>query len=238
MTTPPLNVVLEAADWAVIDKPPGLLSVPGKGDAPEKTDCVPARARAVFPRARGPITIHRLDMDTSGLMVIGLTAEAQRDLSAQFEARTVEKAYVALLDGLLTAPGAAECGVIDLPLRPDLSNRPFQIHDEPPPLGHGRRAVTRYRVLALETDRTRVRFEPVTGRAHQLRCHAAFLPRPAGPGGLGHPILGDVLYGVHRGLRPGQPVGGAPRLMLHASEISFTDPSTGRRVECRSPAPF
>lgn len=188
-----------------------MLSVPGKG--PEKADCVAARIAARFPAATGPLIVHRLDMETSGLMVLALTAEAQRDLSGQFERRVVEKAYVALLgDG----PPIADQGEIDLPLRLDVERRPLQIVDHE----RGRPALTRWRVLAHEVDRVRVRFEPVTGRTHQLRVHAA--------AGLRRPIIGDGLYG-------GEP---ASRLMLHASELSFLEPGTRRRVEFRSEPPF
>jgi tRNA pseudouridine32 synthase/23S rRNA pseudouridine746 synthase len=211
-----LAIVAQGSTYVVIEKPSGLLSVPGKG--PHKQDCAAARVRAMFPEAIGPLIVHRLDMETSGLLVFGLTPDAQRELSRQFEARETEKAYTALLDGILER----DEGEINLPIRADITRRPFQIVDHV----HGRPSVTRFRVTAREIDRTRVRFEPVTGRAHQLRVHAA---TPAGEGGLGHPILGDPLYGS---------ADSAPRLMLHAAALSFLDPETGRRVECQSPAPF
>lgn len=232
-----LPILHEAERFVVIDKPAGLLSVPGKG--PEKADCAAARVRTAFPDARGPLVVHRLDMDTSGLMVFALDEDAQRDLSRQFEERRVEKAYVALLEtidvDLDVSPLAGESGVVDAPMRVDLGNRPFQIHD---PV-HGRPAQTRWRVLAREPDRVRVRFEPITGRAHQLRVHASLAP----PLGLGAPILGDVLYNPtdHRLAReldetpPRSPRG---RLMLHATELSFLIPGTRRRVEFRSAPPF
>lgn len=224
-----LRVVRTARTWAVVDKPPGLLSVPGKG--PEKQDCVPARVRVMFPHASGPIVVHRLDMDTSGLLVVGLTPEAQRVLSGQFEARSVGKRYEALLMGRLSNEVMSQSDdagwwTIDFPIRPDLENRPWQIHD---PV-HGRRAVTRVCVMELGSDRTRVELEPVTGRAHQLRVHCAFAP----PLGLGHPVLGDVLYGPE----PTKPAGGAARLMLHAKWLAFDDPETGERVEVGSEAGF
>ena len=200
----------------VVDKPPGMLSVPGKG--PEKADCVAARVRAMFPEASGPLIVHRLDMETSGLMVLGLTPEAQRDLSAQFEAREVEKAYTALLDGDV----ARDDGLIELPLRLDVNNRPYQVVD----FHRGREAITRYRVVAREPDRTRVEFYPQTGRTHQLRVHAA---TPRDGGGLGRPIVGDVLYGQGK---PGD------QLLLHASRLSFRAPGGGARLEFASPPPF
>ncbi|MCC6661046.1 MAG: RluA family pseudouridine synthase [Phycisphaerales bacterium] len=209
-----LRIVHATAEIVVVDKPPGLLSVPGKG--PDKADCVAARVRAAFPAACGPLIVHRLDMETSGLMVLGLTTGAQRELSRQFESRDVEKSYTALVRG---SPGRDE-GEISLPLRADVSHRPFQVVDRI----HGRAAVTRYRVLVRETDRTRIWFLPVTGRTHQLRVHAA-----AAGGGLGCPIIGDVLYGDGR---PGD------RLMLHASGLSFRPPGGGARMGFTSPVPF
>ncbi len=224
-----LRIIRSTPTWAVVDKPPGLLSVPGKG--PDKQDCVPARIRAMFPSATGPIVVHRLDMDTSGLLVVGLTPDAQRTLSAQFEARTVAKRYEALVMGRLSdeatlAGDDQGWWTIDFPIRPDLDNRPWQIHD---PV-HGRRAVTRVCVIERDTDRTRLELEPVTGRAHQLRVHCAFAP----PLGLGHPILGDVLYGPE----PTVAAGGAPRLMLHAKRLAFDDPDSGERVEVMSEPGF
>ena len=230
----PLRVVLEGPSWVVVDKPAGLLSVPGKGDEPFKKDCVPARVAAMFPRATGPLVVHRLDMDTSGLLVVGLNPAAQRGLSAQFEARRVAKSYIALLDGTLHHP-AGEQGQIDIPIRPDIEHRPWQIFDAL----HGRSAVTRWQVLSFETDRTRVRLEPITGRAHQLRVHAAF---PQSWGGLGRCIVGDVLYGSgYRGPAPEAERGmlsPAPRLMLHAESLEFDDPDTGQRISARSTTPF
>jgi tRNA pseudouridine32 synthase/23S rRNA pseudouridine746 synthase len=205
-----LRVVEEGPAFVVIDKPPGMLSVPGKG--PEKADCAAARVRAMFATASGPLVVHRLDMETSGLMVFALTADAQRDLSMQFERRRTQKRYLALLEGQVRDDRGEVC----LPLRADIDNRPYQIVDHV----HGRGAVTRYRVLSREIDRTRVEFEPLTGRTHQLRVHAA--------AGLSCPIIGDMLYGR----------GGGERLMLHATRLGFTGPQCGRWVEFESGAPF
>ncbi len=206
-----LRIVMEGEGYVVVHKPAGLLSVPGKGEANQ--DCVPARVRRLFPQAEGPLVVHRLDMDTSGLLVVGLTAQAQRDLSGQFERRETRKRYLALLEGDVRE----DAGEVSLPLRPDLENRPYQIVDH----AQGREAVTRYRVLSREVDRTRVEFVPVTGRTHQLRVHAA--------AGLHCPIVGDVLYGrVHT----------EERLMLHACELEFKEPVSGQWVKVESAAPF
>ncbi|MDX2115698.1 MAG: RluA family pseudouridine synthase [Planctomycetota bacterium] len=230
MNPSPLTIIDRGPDWAVIDKPAGLLSVPGKGDEPAKRDCVPARLRLMIPDALGPLVVHRLDMDTSGLLVLGLTPHAQRALSAQFEARTVSKRYIALVDGVPTR----DAGEIRLPIRPDIDNRPWQIVDGL----RGRDSITRWQLLAIEVDRARLSMQPLTGRAHQLRLHAAV---SHAQGGLGCCIVGDVLYGSnYRGPAPDDrgTLAPAPRLMLHAAELSFDDPTTGRRITCSSPAPF
>ncbi|MFM9996264.1 MAG: RluA family pseudouridine synthase [Phycisphaerales bacterium] len=211
----PPRIVFASPRFVVVDKPAWMLSVPGKGEA--RRDCVAVRVGAMFPGATGPLIVHRLDMETSGLMVLGLDADAQRELSRQFEARLVEKEYAALLDGIVTG----ESGEIDLPLRADIEHRPIQVVDDT----RGRPALTRWRVLARETDRTRVEFRPLTGRTHQLRVHAA---TTEARGGLGHAIIGDGLYG-------GPPAG---RLMLHARRLAFLDPDSGRRLEFECPTPF
>lgn len=204
--------------YAVVDKPSGMLSVPGKG--PEKADCAASRVQLLFPAATGPLVVHRLDMETSGLLVFGLDQQAQKELSLQFEKRMVEKSYTALVAAQRVGEGADPLdqveGVLSLPMRGDLERRPLQVVDQ----DNGREAVTRWRVVGREVDRIRVVFRPLTGRTHQLRVHAA--------AGLGHPILGDELYGGPE----------APRLMLHASWISFLEPGTKRRVEFASGAPF
>jgi tRNA pseudouridine32 synthase/23S rRNA pseudouridine746 synthase len=220
-----LEVVHEADAFVVVNKPSGLLSVPGKGEA--KQTCVASRVRAMFPRAAGPMVVHRLDMDTSGLMVVALTPDAQRELSGQFERREVDKAYVAILQG---SP-ARDHGLIDLPMRTDIDDRPRQIID----FIFGKPSQTRYQILARDALRTRVRFEPMTGRSHQLRVHAAApasILRNDGvwvEGGLACPIVGDALYGD---------ASSGERLMLHASELALTDPTTGQRVRFDSAAPW
>jgi len=211
--TNPLPIIASTDRFVVIDKPSGLLSVPGKG--PEKADCVASRVREMFPEATGPLTVHRLDMDTSGLILLALDPEAHRSLSMQFEARTVSKTYIALLAGLVEA----DRGEIYLPIRADISNRPMQIHDPE----RGKPSLTRYRVLSRDAGRTRIEFSPETGRSHQLRVHSAHEL------GLGVPILGDALYGD---------AGSADRLMLHAATLEFDHPSDGSRVQTRTEAPF
>jgi tRNA pseudouridine32 synthase/23S rRNA pseudouridine746 synthase len=220
VTTPDIQILHATDRYVVINKPGGMLSVPGKGHEtdPHKADCAAARVRAAFPRCSGPLVVHRLDMDTSGLMVFGLDADAQRELSAQFESRTVTKHYIALVQDTVRA----DHGTIDLPLRADIDHRPIQIVDHV----HGRVSLTHFQVLAREIDRTRIRFDPVTGRTHQLRVHAA---TPIHLGGLGHPIVGDILYGTGRD---------GEQLCLHAAALSILDPASQRRVEFAISPPF
>lgn len=201
------------ADIIVICKPSGLLAVPGKGE--ENQNCVVARIRKLFPNCIEQPAVHRLDMDTSGLMVLALTADAHRELSRQFEHRETEKRYIALLDGELSG----DEGIIELPFRLDTENRPYQIYD---PV-NGKTGITHWKKLSVENGKTRVEFYPVTGRTHQLRVHAA------SEHGLGFPILGDRLYGS--GTAPGQ-------LKLHASFLSFTHPRTGEQLKFHSAPPF
>lgn len=219
-TQPALRVVAgggQGATWVVIDKPAGLLSTPGKHALtdPRVADCVAARVQSMFPSATGPLIAHRLDMDTSGLMVLGLTPAAQRYLSMQFEQRTIAKRYTAIVEGRSLNPG--DTGIIVLPMRLDIDHRPRQIVD----MAFGKFALTRYACIAHEPLGTRLVLQPVTGRSHQLRVHAAH------PLGLRAPIVGDVLYGT-----PG------PRLMLHAQTLCFASPDTGAHINVRSEPPF
>ncbi len=176
-------------------KPDGLLSVPGRGA--EKQDCLSARLQQQFPDA---LVVHRLDMATSGLMLFARGTGMQRRLSIMFQQREMEKRYLAICAGTLQQSR----GEIDLPIAPDWPNRPLQRIDTE----HGKPSLTRYRLLQRESDRSRVELEPVTGRTHQLRLHMA---------ALGHPILGDALYGDERS---------APRLLLHAYMLRFPHPAS------------
>jgi len=196
----------------VLDKPAGLLAVPGRGE--DKQDCLSARAQRLWPDA---LVVHRLDMATSGLFLMGRGLHMQRVLSRAFAERQVGKRYEAVVAGHAGAVGTE--GVIDLPLAADWPNRPLQKVDPE----HGRPSTTRWRVLALGGDTTRLALEPVTGRSHQLRVHLQ---------AIGHPILGDALYGPP-GVR-----GRAPRLLLHACALSLAHPASGEPLAFASPAPF
>jgi tRNA pseudouridine32 synthase/23S rRNA pseudouridine746 synthase len=211
VVTEELSIVYEDAWLVVVDKPGGLLSVPAKDIS--VTDSVLARLRARHPNATGPLLAHRLDLDTSGLLVAALDPRTYAALQRQFVHREVHKRYVAWVEGHVRG----ERGTIDFPMRVDLDDRPRQIHD---PV-HGKSAVTEWQVLERKGERTRVAFFPLTGRTHQLRVHAAH------PLGLGAPIVGDRLYG-----HPDD------RLFLHAEALSFQHPGTGQRVSFERPAPF
>lgn len=206
----PVPVLFADEHLLIVDKPSGLLSVPGRGA--DKHDCLIHRLQADYPEA---LAVHRLDMGTSGLLVVARGAEAHRRLSMLFEARRVGKRYVAVVAGQMIA----DEGEVDLPLITDWPNRPRQMVCHI----HGKRAVTRYRVLARDpvADITRVELQPVTGRSHQLRVHLL---------SLGHPILGDDLYG--------DTAARAPRLLLHACWLSFVHPITGQPMAFDGPPPF
>ena len=189
-----------------VNKPAGLLSVPGRGT--DKQDSLISRVQKAFTDA---LIVHRLDMATSGLLVLARGSAMQRRLSGLFRERLVAKFYVAIASGKM----ASECGEINLPIAADWQNRPRRRIDEK----LGKPSLTRYRVLLRNDDKTRVALEPVTGRTHQLRVHLL---------AIGHPIVGDALYGE-------QP---AERLMLHAHELDFVHPVTGRRMRLISEPPF
>ena len=210
----------------VVNKQSGLLSVPGRGE--DKQDCIESRFRRLFGdkvEIKQP-AVHRLDMETSGIMILAFTKEAHRELNRQFEAKEVQKEYVALLDGILPKMGIARHGTMELFFRLDVDNRPHQIWDSE----NGKSAVTEWEILGVERyhapdgsvrNATRVLFMPHTGRTHQLRLASA------DSHGFGCPIIGDTLYGH---CEEGE------RLMLHAKKISFTHPVTGERMifECES----
>jgi len=199
----------------VLDKPSGLLAVPGRGA--DKQDCLAARVQARYP---GALVVHRLDMATSGLMVMARNPAAQRELSKAFAAREVTKRYIAVVAGRPDAP-PEDWGIIDMPIVVDWPRRPLRIVD---PV-HGKPSLTRWRVLECDAtgQDTRVELEPVTGRSHQLRVHLRE---------LGHPILGDALYA------PPEVQARAGRLLLHAWSLRFAHPLTGDALAFESPAPF
>jgi tRNA pseudouridine32 synthase / 23S rRNA pseudouridine746 synthase len=205
----PLTLLHEDAQLLVVVKPAGLLSVPGKGA--DLADCLLSRAQAAFPDA---LLVHRLDRDTSGVMVFALTRHAQRHLGLQFEKRQVKKTYVARLWGLLEP----KTGTVDLPLTVNWPNRPRQMvcHET------GRTAQTDWRVLRPEGTTCRVRLMPHTGRSHQLRVHML---------AMGHPILGDPLYAEGA-------AADFDRLMLHSEELRIRHPDGGRSLKFRVPALF
>jgi len=202
----------------VVDKPSGLLSVPGRGA--DRADCMLSRADARWP---GLKVVHRLDMATSGLLVLARTEAAQRQLSIAFADRQTLKRYVAVVHGLM----AQDAGDIDLPLITDWPRRPLQkvCHDQ------GKPSLTRYEVMSRDEARgqTRVALTPVTGRTHQLRVHML---------AIGHAIVGDPLYGPD-GLTPeGRLRAPAGRLLLHAEHLAMPHPNDGRPMRWTSPAPF
>lgn len=205
----PITVLHDDGVVLAVEKPAGLLSVPGKG--PELADCLIARLTRAFPTVR---LVHRLDRDTSGVMVFALTEHAQKSLGQQFEARKTQKRYVARVAGRL----APDRGRVDLPLTVDWPNRPRQMvcHDT------GREAITDWRVKSASEAESRVALKPITGRSHQLRIHML---------ALGHPILGDPLYAPETAAEH-------PRLMLHAETLRISHPETGKGLRFRAPPPF
>lgn len=204
-----LKIIYEDSDILVIDKPTEFLSVPGK----EIKDSVYTRIKEKYPKATGPIIVHRLDMSTSGILVLSKTKEANKILQQQFISRTVKKRYVALLNGELSVTN----GTIKLPLRVDLEDRPRQLVD----FKHGKNAETNWEIIDVKNGKTKVYFYPITGRTHQLRVHAAH------KNGLNTPIVGDDLYGTKE-----------KRLHLHAEFIEFYHPTTKKKMEFKIEAPF
>lgn len=212
--TPPadtgLAIVHVDASLLVLDKPAGLLSVPGRGA--DKADCLASRAQAVFPDA---LVVHRLDMSTSGLLLMARGEAMQRHLSRLFQERRMDKRYLAVVDGYLEQ----EAGEVNLPLICDWPNRPRQKVD----FEVGKRSLTKYRRVGFDplSGSSRIELEPVTGRSHQLRVHMAT---------LGHPIRGDELYGPDP--EPGE------RLLLHATDLAFVHPVTAVALRFHSDPPF
>ena len=210
-----VQAVHEDADLLVLQKPAGLLCVPGRG--PGKQDCLSARAQQRWP---GALIVHRLDQATSGLVLMARHIDAQRRLSHAFAERQVHKRYQAVVWGLLAAQEGA-WNEINRPIAADWESRPLRVIDP----AHGKPSLTRWRLLGHHpaNGTSRIELEPVTGRTHQLRVHMA---------AVGHPILGDALYA------PAEVQTLAPRLLLHASHLAFAHPSTGDAVALEWAADF
>ena len=202
-----LEIIYNNDAFIAVNKPTRLLSVPGRGA--DKQDCLYRRVLEPFPDA---LVVHRLDMDTSGLVLFARSPEAQRSLSAQFENRQVSKVYVAVVEGIIEQ----DEGIVDYPMRKDMTQRlpPRHLID----CVRGKRAVTRWRVIRRNSETTRMQLMPETGRSHQLRLHMQ---------SIGHPVVGDNIYG-----HP------AERLMLHAASLSFQHPASGEPVRLSCPEPF
>lgn len=212
-----IDVVYADASLLVLNKPSGLLAVPGRGA--DKQDCLSSRVQRRYPEA---LIVHRLDMATSGLMLMARGIGMQRALSSLFERREVHKRYMAVVEGCLApAPTPDGWGLIDLPIVVDWPRRPLRIIDSV----LGKPSQTRWRALAFDaaTHSTRVALEPLTGRSHQLRVHLQ---------ALGHPIFGDGLYA------PEAVQAKAPRLLLHACALGFVHPVSGEALRFESPADF
>ena len=229
-----LEIVFEDEWLLVVNKPAGMLSVPGKA---EDRDSVYHRLKKKYPEATGPMIVHRLDMATSGLLLVAKTKEVHQDLQAQFANRSIKKRYVAVLDGIVLSERTGSTGRIELPLCLNPLDRPRQMVSSE----HGKEAITKYQIISEsentfnESNRidelersinesrkyTRIIFYPLTGRTHQLRVHAAH------PEGLGCPILGDELYGKK-----------ADRLYLHAEYIEFRHPIYGDIFRIQKKADF
>jgi len=208
--TDPIITIHSDDHLLVVDKPSGLLSVPGK--AVEHADCLQARVKRMDPNA---LLVHRLDMDTSGVMIFARSKHAQRHLGLQFEKRQLHKIYHACVDGVITQ----DAGTVDLPLIVDWPNRPLQMVDHE----RGKPAMTDWRGLERGPNATRVELSPKTGRSHQLRVHMRE---------LGHTILGDRFYGNDR------QINAANRLQLHAHTLRLRHPDGGEWIEFASPVPF
>lgn len=205
----PIVILHDDHEVVLVDKPSGLLSVPGKG--PELADCLITRVQKVFPTA---LLVHRLDRDTSGVMIFALTPHAQRHLGLQFEKRQTQKTYVARVWGEMSE----RKGTVDLPLIVDWPNRPKQMVDHQ----NGKQAITDWRLVRSGNGESRLRLSPRTGRSHQLRVHMQ---------AIGHPILGDPFY-AEAAARD------HPRLMLHSESLRFRHPDGGQGTKISAPCPF
>ncbi len=206
----PIQILLEDNDFLLVRKPDLLLTVPGRH--PKNKDCLIARLQQNWPTAS---IVHRLDLDTSGIMIIPLNKKSHAHISRQFQERQVKKSYTAMVYDIVEQ----DFGEITLPIKPDWQNRPKQkICFE-----SGKSALTQYTVIRRQRDRSRLLLEPVTGRSHQLRIHLSE---------IGHPILGCDMYAHETALKM------APRLMLHATTIGFTHPAKRVEVSAESPPDF
>lgn len=210
------ELIYEDSALLVFNKPSGLLSVPGKG--PEKADCLRSRVQQVYPEA---LTVHRLDMSTSGILLMARSAELHRQLSIAFQDRAVKKSYVAVVNGHVPEDASQEWQLIDKPIATDWINRPLQKID----FTDGKPSQTHYKIISYDaaSDTTRLELAPITGRTHQLRVHLQ---------SLGHPILGDHLYASP------DIQAKSSRLLLHASSLTINHPITGLAIEWQCAAPF
>lgn len=208
--TPYLDIVYQDNDLVVLNKQAGLLTVPGR--LPEHQDCLQHRVQKVLPTAT---VVHRLDMATSGVIVMALNKAAHVSISRQFELRQTQKRYLARVYGQLEQPN----GEVNLPLICDWPNRPKQMVDQQ----RGKKAITQYHQLVSEPESTLVELTPITGRSHQLRVHMM---------SIGHPILGDRLYAHDKALALSE------RLQLHAEQLTLAQPSTSEQLTFNAPCPF
>lgn len=217
-----LDIIYYDSFIIVVNKPSGLLSIEGRGE--DKKDCIASRVKKLYPNCISQPCVHRLDQATSGLMVLGLTQESHDKLSISFEKRIPHKTYEALVYGRI----AEEEGIIEIPIRLDVNNRPHQIVD----YENGKNAITKWKRLSVENlfgcKCTRLMLEPLTGRTHQLRVHCAY--------GLNHPIVGDRLYGYSNSENANPE--NVPRLMLQARKLSFFHPTSNQIMNFELPSDF
>jgi len=205
------EILFQDSHYIILNKPANLLSVPGRG--PDKQDCLSSRVQGKFPTA---LIVHRLDYDTSGIILMALNKQAQSMMGKVFQDREITKTYTAIVEG----HPEQSSGSIDLPMRCDIERRPLQIIDHE----QGKQALTHWKLLErYENNTTRIELEPHTGRSHQLRLHMQ---------SLGHPIIGDNLYGTNKEDSI------SSRLLLHASQLSFIHPFEDQRVSIFNPADF